>query len=187
MVSSILSGPPGTLSVRPFFSGRDYHSLHHENGAFRFEPESSRGCLVWQPYGGVPPIHVIANGEYHHHPDWYRNFRYEAERDPDLDYSEDLAAPGTFTFSLDVREAAVAFSTEPIAARDALAEAGLGHVSEIADGDAPHRPNGCPFQAWSVGEALRLDRIVLAASARGNRRRRSASKGAEGVAHEIGV
>jgi len=60
----LLSGPPGTLSVRPFFSGRDYHSLHRENGAFRFEPESSQGCLVWQPYDGVPPIHVIANGEF---------------------------------------------------------------------------------------------------------------------------
>jgi predicted glycogen debranching enzyme len=43
-----------------------------------------------------------------------------------------------------------------------LGEAGLGHISEIADGDPPHRPRGCPFQAWSVGEALRLDRIVLA-------------------------
>ena len=27
-----------TLSVRPFLSGRDYHALHHENGAFRFDP-----------------------------------------------------------------------------------------------------------------------------------------------------
>jgi predicted glycogen debranching enzyme len=43
-----------------------------------------------------------------------------------------------------------------------LDEAGLGHVSEIADGDAPHTPRGCPFQAWSVGEALRLERSVLA-------------------------
>ncbi|HEX5855064.1 MAG TPA: amylo-alpha-1,6-glucosidase, partial [Thermoanaerobaculia bacterium] len=40
-------------------------------------------------------------------------------------------------------------------------EAGLGHISEIADGDPPHTPRGCPFQAWSVGEALRLDRVVL--------------------------
>jgi glycogen debranching enzyme len=31
-----------------------------------------------------------------------------------------------------------------------------GHVGEIADGDAPQTPRGCPFQAWSVGEALRL-------------------------------
>jgi glycogen debranching enzyme len=44
-----------------------------------------------------------------------------------------------------------------------LDDAGLGHVSEIADGDAPHTPRGCPFQAWSVGELLRLDRVVLAA------------------------
>ncbi|MCO5124677.1 MAG: amylo-alpha-1,6-glucosidase [Rhizobacter sp.] len=33
--------------------------------------------------------------------------------------------------------------------------AGLGHVSEIADGDAPHTPRGCPFQAWSLGELIR--------------------------------
>ena len=43
-----------------------------------------------------------------------------------------------------------------------LDRAGLGHISEIADGDPPHTPRGCPFQAWSVGEALRLDRVVLA-------------------------
>jgi predicted glycogen debranching enzyme len=46
-----------------------------------------------------------------------------------------------------------------------LDEAGLGHVSEIADADPPHTPRGCPFQAWSVGEALRLERAVLAESA----------------------
>lgn len=40
--------------------------------------------------------------------------------------------------------------------------AGLGHLPEIADGDPPHAPRGCPFQAWSLGEALRLSRIVLA-------------------------
>jgi predicted glycogen debranching enzyme len=43
-----------------------------------------------------------------------------------------------------------------------LDQAGLGHISEIADGDPPHTPRGCPFQAWSVGEALRLDQVVLA-------------------------
>ncbi|MEW6273185.1 MAG: amylo-alpha-1,6-glucosidase [Thermodesulfobacteriota bacterium] len=43
-----------------------------------------------------------------------------------------------------------------------LRDAGLGHVSEIVDGEAPWEPRGCPFQAWSVGEALRLVRSVLA-------------------------
>jgi predicted glycogen debranching enzyme len=36
-----------------------------------------------------------------------------------------------------------------------LTEAGLGHVSEIFDGDSPHRPRGCFAQAWSVAEILR--------------------------------
>ena len=36
-----------------------------------------------------------------------------------------------------------------------LREYGLGSVSETADGDAPHAATGCPFQAWSVAEALR--------------------------------
>jgi len=40
-------------------------------------------------------------------------------------------------------------------------DAGLGHISEVADGDRPHTPGGCPFQAWSVGEALRLLHVVL--------------------------
>ncbi|HEU5171463.1 MAG TPA: amylo-alpha-1,6-glucosidase, partial [Gemmatimonadales bacterium] len=42
-----------------------------------------------------------------------------------------------------------------------LDEAGLGHVSEIANAAPPHPPRGCPFQAWSVGEAIRLDLVVL--------------------------
>jgi predicted glycogen debranching enzyme len=46
-----------------------------------------------------------------------------------------------------------------------LEEAGLGHISELADGDAPHTPRGAPFQAWSLGELLRLDRVVLRAGA----------------------
>jgi len=41
-----------------------------------------------------------------------------------------------------------------------LAEWGLGSISETADGDAPHRATGCPFQAWSVAEALRARRLL---------------------------
>jgi predicted glycogen debranching enzyme len=39
--------------------------------------------------------------------------------------------------------------------REHLAEAGLGTVSEVFDGEAPHRPGGCIAQAWSVAELLR--------------------------------
>jgi predicted glycogen debranching enzyme len=41
-----------------------------------------------------------------------------------------------------------------------LSQAGLGHISEVADGDAPHRTGGCPFQAWSLGEFLRVKALV---------------------------
>jgi len=39
-----------------------------------------------------------------------------------------------------------------------LGEWGLGSVSETADGDPPHAATGCPFQAWSVAEVLRVHR-----------------------------
>jgi predicted glycogen debranching enzyme len=42
-----------------------------------------------------------------------------------------------------------------------LHEAGLGHISEITDAEPPYLPRGCPWQAWSLGEVLRLDRLVL--------------------------
>jgi glycogen debranching enzyme len=44
--------------------------------------------------------------------------------------------------------------------REHLEVAGLGHVSEVADAEPPHRPGGCPFQAWSLGELLRASRLV---------------------------
>jgi predicted glycogen debranching enzyme len=50
------------------------------------------------------------------------------------------------------RSRAAAF-LEPLDAH--LSEAGLGHISEVFDGDPPHRPGGCIAQAWSVAEILR--------------------------------
>jgi glycogen debranching enzyme len=37
---------------------------------------------------------------------------------------------------------------------------GLGHVPEIADAEPPHTARGCPFQAWSLGEVVRLEKIL---------------------------
>jgi predicted glycogen debranching enzyme len=42
-----------------------------------------------------------------------------------------------------------------------LEHAGLGHVSEIADATAPFTPRGCPFQAWSTAELIRLQENIL--------------------------
>ena len=48
-----------------------------------------------------------------------------------------------------------------------LHDAGLGSVSEILAGDAPHRPVGCIAQAWGVAECLRVWRSL--ASPQGGR------------------
>ncbi|HEV3423138.1 MAG TPA: amylo-alpha-1,6-glucosidase [Paraburkholderia sp.] len=96
-----------TLNVRPLISGRDYHALHHENPAFNFnaDVDDDYARVTWQPYGDLPAIHASTNGTYKHAPDWYRNFCYVRERDRGLDFSEDLATPGVFTFELADKEA----------------------------------------------------------------------------------
>jgi predicted glycogen debranching enzyme len=58
----------------------------------------------------------------------------------------------------DVKRDARTRFLDPLLARCDLA--GLDHLSEICDGDPPHRPVGCPFQAWSLAEAIRLDQLL---------------------------
>jgi glycogen debranching enzyme len=38
---------------------------------------------------------------------------------------------------------------------------GLGSLAEVYDGEAPHNPGGCPMQAWSVAELIRVKHNVL--------------------------
>ena len=45
---------------------------------------------------------------------------------------------------------------------DHLRAAGLGSISEIFEGDAPHLPKGCVAQAWGVAETLRVARLLAA-------------------------
>ena len=110
-----------TLTVRPFLSGRDYHSLHHENPAFRFDADEEAGGFVrLQPYAEVPWVVFRSNGIYTHAPDWYRNFLYAEERARGLDFAEDLASPGTFRFDLRRGDAVLLMAAQ-------------GHESVLAD------------------------------------------------------
>jgi predicted glycogen debranching enzyme len=43
---------------------------------------------------------------------------------------------------------------------DALEANCIGSLSEIADGDPPHAPNGCPAQAWSIAELIAVLRVL---------------------------
>ncbi|MEA2626323.1 MAG: hypothetical protein QOD06_2368, partial [Candidatus Binatota bacterium] len=121
------------LHVRLLFSGRDYHSLHHENGAFGFAPEkASDGSLVWHPYDGIPPVHARTNGRYAHDPTWYRSFVYTEERARGLDHVEDLASPGVLSFDLENEPAAVLLSTD-VARSTAAAPAVLATMAAAAE------------------------------------------------------
>ena len=100
------------LRVRPFFSGRDFHAMHHENPAFRFAPESVAGGERWSCYDGLPKITGSSNGIYLHDPCWYRNFLYDEELARGLDAVEDLAAPGRYEFDLSLKPATLIFSAE---------------------------------------------------------------------------
>lgn len=105
-----------TLRVRPFLSGRDYHSLHKSNPAFRFDAEVTADRVSWEPYHNVPGVTMLTNGAYAHDPQWYYNFLYEEERARGLDGEEDLAAPGVFSWKLAEGKAALVLSTKEYAA-----------------------------------------------------------------------
>ena len=106
-----------SLSVTPFLSGRDFHTTHHENKVFCFEPSVNADTIRWQPYPGVPAVVCRSRGDYQHAPTWYRNFLYTSERERGLDFLEDLVAPGTLTWQLDSqnREAVLIFFAEGFA------------------------------------------------------------------------
>jgi predicted glycogen debranching enzyme len=91
------------LRVRPLLAGRDYHALHHENPAFRFEP-AANGCVRFEPYPGSATA-IRANGVYLHEPLWLKGFRYDEERARGFEHAEDLASPGCFRFDLAAGEA----------------------------------------------------------------------------------
>jgi predicted glycogen debranching enzyme len=104
--------PAARLELRPLLSGRDFHAVHRENPAFRFDAERAGRAVRFEPYPDVPAVLSLSNGEYRHAPEWFRNFFYREEAERDLDAVEDLASPGVLTFDLTAGEALWALSAE---------------------------------------------------------------------------
>jgi predicted glycogen debranching enzyme len=55
----ILSGPACRISLRPFVTGRDYHSTHRANLDFNTETRISTGQVTMQPYPHLPAFHFF--------------------------------------------------------------------------------------------------------------------------------
>jgi predicted glycogen debranching enzyme len=115
-----LVGPgPVTLEIQPLLSGRDYHALQRENGAFDATTREQGAALTWRPYVDRPAIRCLTTGTFHSRPEWFRQYLYELERERGLDDTEDLACPGVIQCSLDDGRAICVFemaTAEPEAA-----------------------------------------------------------------------
>ena len=158
---------PGTgvkLSVRPFLSGRDYHSLHKSNPAFRFEAEVKPGRVAWQPYPDVPGVMALTNGEYRHEPNWYYNFLYEAEQARGLDYEEDLGAPGVFSWDLGTGEAALILTTKERAAQFPVNAKAPSLLMSFRKSEQDRRQN-YPSRLHAAADAYLVQRQSRTASA----------------------
>ncbi|MFN0152224.1 MAG: amylo-alpha-1,6-glucosidase [bacterium] len=131
-----------TLAVRPYLSGRDYHSLHRENGSLRFDAEVRGAEVAWRTYGDVPAVIACTNGEYAHQPEWYRNFLYAHERERGLDDLEDLASPGVVRWNLSSGDAVFLLAAGDAAARAHFA---AGPARAFADLRAAERARRAAF------------------------------------------
>ena len=143
---------PCQLKVRPLLSGRNYHALHRENPAFRFDAQVRGGNVSWRPYQDQPAITALTNGAYAHDPQWYRNFLYTAERDRGLDDVEDLASPGVLTFDLAEAPALIV-----LRAGDDLAVRAAAHAADLATAEQARRAAMASLFARSA-RSYRVDR-----------------------------
>ena len=89
------------LHVKPFLSGRDYHSMHHENADMNLATENQSGELRWQTYDDSVDVFAETNACFDAKPEWYRSFYYEVENQRGLDAYEDLGCPGELHFDLE--------------------------------------------------------------------------------------
>ncbi len=128
LVRWMLTGQKGNdaaLNVRPMLTGRDYHSLHHENETLSMQATINPGWVIWSPYQDLPVVRAFHSGTYRHAPDWYRHVQFPLELERGLDFGEDWWSPGNFLFTLEPgKEHVLAFTSEPV---DGLDIADLVH------------------------------------------------------------
>jgi predicted glycogen debranching enzyme len=144
---------PARLRVRPLLACRDYHSMQHENGAFRFEPARDGSLLRWSGYDGVQPFITAANGVFHSQPDWYRNFFYAQEAARGLDATEDLACPGSFERDLGSGDAVLILAADVNSTRELLAAGGVVDVANRLASSERERRAGFPTPLEGAADA----------------------------------
>ena len=96
-----LRGPDAILEVRPFVTGRDYHSTHRHNPEFNAQiGAQSPSRVAIAPYSHLPAIQFDFSGEFRGDGHWYFGFRWPLEEERGLDAREDAFSPGVFSLEL---------------------------------------------------------------------------------------
>ena len=149
-------------------SGKD-ERYHYVNFTFLFEND---GKLIArngsQNYQGNWSINSRNSGDDHPDDEQYRG-RYEGDmfqRDsayhqgtvwpwPIGAYCEAVLRVGEFS---EEARSEVRRTLEPLIGE--LKHGCVGQLAEVYDGDPPHRPSGCPAQAWSIAEVLRIVKML---------------------------
>lgn len=96
------------LHARLLLSGRDFHTLEHEDHEVSLAPTVEREFISFALRDSRARLVLRSNGRYTHAPDWYRGFLYTEERARGLDCEEDLASPGELCWELGDGDAVIA-------------------------------------------------------------------------------
>jgi predicted glycogen debranching enzyme len=83
-----------SLQIRPFFSCRNHHGLHHKNDQLSFQAQNTPRGVLWKPYLSMPEIAVLTTAEYVHDHLWFERVSYEFDEARGFEAKEDLASPG---------------------------------------------------------------------------------------------
>ncbi len=118
----VVSAPhPFNISLRAFYSCRDYHSLSHANESIDQSYQFEKGIFSTVNYEGCPRVFVsIPDSTFNEDKHWYYGFQYAIEQERGLDCSEDLYTHGNFVKQLSQgNEFAIILSTENPKGRNA--------------------------------------------------------------------
>ena len=151
----------GRLHVKPFLSGRGFHSMHHRNDDLSSASTVVGDEITWQTYTDSTTVHARTNAEFVGQAEWFERFLYVDERSRGLDATEDLFSPGELHFDLtgddgylllsagDSFEALAKSGTrnlkdlyEEVASRESSRRKTLGREQHIADSYIVRRGKG---------------------------------------------
>ncbi len=92
---------PFQMILQPFLNPRDYHELKHCNDQLHWDVDFKNGLFHNKPFNNDLDIFIYLPGsEYHHHPIWYKNYKYEEEVERGQDFNEDLLCYGEIEITL---------------------------------------------------------------------------------------